>query len=118
MKTTKNTILITGGSAGIGFAIARLFSQKGNHVIITGRDKKRLEEATLQLQNVTAIQSDVSNKDDVERLANQLAADFPSLNLVVNNAGRAFVYNLYKDNEGFEKAADEILTNYLSIIRL
>lgn len=54
MKTTQNTVLITGGSAGIGFAIAQLLDQKGNHVIITGRDENRLKNAAARLNNVTA----------------------------------------------------------------
>ncbi len=44
MKTTNNTVLISGGSAGIGLEIAKLFSAGGNKVIITGRDKQRLDK--------------------------------------------------------------------------
>jgi len=55
MKTTGNVILITGGSSGIGLETAKLFSQKGNQVIITGRNAERLEKAAAQLKNVTAI---------------------------------------------------------------
>ena len=118
MKTTNKTILITGGSAGIGFAIAKLFSEKGNRVIITGRNAGRLQDAVSQLKNAVAIQSDVSKKEDADALVRKLSIDFPGLDLVINNAGRAFVYNLYKDIDAFEKAEEEILTNYLSIIRL
>ena len=119
MKTTKNTVLITGGSAGIGFEIAKLFSQNGNHVIILGRNEERLKKAAVQLKNVTAIVSDVSNEADVNALVKTLVNDFPNLNIVINNAGRALVYNLASENvNGFDKAADEMLTNYLSVIRL
>lgn len=55
MKTTNNTVLVTGGSAGIGFEIARQFSNKDNHVIIVGRNKERLDKAVAQLKNGTAI---------------------------------------------------------------
>ncbi|WP_439556531.1 SDR family NAD(P)-dependent oxidoreductase [Dyadobacter sp.] len=55
MKTTGNTILITGGSAGIGWEIAKAFSVSGNQVIITGRDEQRLANAASQLKNVTPI---------------------------------------------------------------
>ncbi len=119
MKTSKNTVLITGGSAGIGFEIARLFSEKGNHVIITGRDKHRLEEAAAKLPNVTAIVSDVSNAVDTELLVNRIKKEFPSLNLVINNAGAASAYKLTDNNAGaFENAGKEMLTNYLSVLRL
>ena len=119
MKTTANTILITGGSAGIGFAIAQKFSAAGNTVIITGRNEARLKEAVAKLgSNVTGIAADVSKADDVEALVARVTKDFPQLNVVINNAGAAYSYNLGTDGNAFDKAQDEILTNYLSIIRL
>jgi uncharacterized oxidoreductase len=119
MKTTNNTILITGGSAGIGFEIAKLLSEKGNNVIITGRNEERLNHAASKLNNVKTIVSDASKAEDVEKLAAQITQDFPQLNMVINNAGQAFVFNMTAENaNGFEKAEHEMLTNYLSIIRL
>lgn len=119
MKTTQNTLLITGGSAGIGLEIAKLFSAKGNRVIIVGRSKERLENAAAQLGNVTSFVADVSKQEDVDLLVKRLNSDFPNLNIVINNAARGLVYNLATENvNAFDKAADEMLTNYLSIIRL
>jgi uncharacterized oxidoreductase len=118
MKTTNNTILITGGSAGIGLEIAKLFSEKDNQVIITGRNQQRLDEATSILKNATAIASDVSKEEDVSELVEKLRTEFPKLNVVINNAGSAFLYNLSNSTDAFERASEEILTNYLSIIRL
>ncbi|MGM9510430.1 SDR family oxidoreductase [Larkinella sp. GY13] len=119
MKTQNNTVLITGGSAGIGFEIAKLFAQNGNQVIITGRNAERLQKAAAQLDNTTAIVSDVSNPADVDQLVARLNKDFPTLNLVINNAGRAFYYSLSEDGiQASDKAGEEMTTNYLSIIRL
>ncbi|MFD2520530.1 SDR family oxidoreductase [Emticicia soli] len=118
MKTTQNTILITGGSAGIGFEIARLFSQQGNHVIIVGRNEERLAQAAAKLQNVTPLVGDVSKEADVEAIVKILYSDFPNLNVVINNAGSAFLNNLLETDRTFEKAQEEMLTNYLSIVRL
>lgn len=87
MKLTGNTILITGGSSGIGFEMAKQFLQKGNEVIVTGRDGKKLHAAKQQLGDVTIIKSDVGNPDDVEKLHQQVARDFPELNILINNAG-------------------------------
>src|ERR1700761_5708521 len=118
MKTSNNKILITGGSAGIGFAIAQLLSEN-NKVIITGRNKERLEQAAATLKNTTAIVGDISTAADTENLIKKLYAEHPDLNIVINNAGKAFVYDLVGDDaQGFEKAGEEMLTNYLSIIRL
>lgn len=119
MKTTNNTILITGGSAGIGFEIAKLLSEKGNNVIITGRNEERLNQAASKLNNVKTIVSDVSKAEDVEKLVAQITQDFPQLNMVINNAGQAFVFDMTAENaNGFKKAEAEMLTNYLSAIRL
>lgn len=119
MKTHNNTVLITGGSAGIGFEIAKLFAQNGNQVIITGRNAERLQQAAAQLPNTTAIVSDVSKPADVDQLVERLNRDFPTLNLVINNAGRAFYYSLSEDGiRAIDKASEEITTNYLSIVGL
>jgi uncharacterized oxidoreductase len=119
MKTSNNTILITGGSAGIGLEIARQLSNTGNQLIITGRNKDRLQKAATQLPNTTAIAADVSDPKDVDRLVKTLYRDFPNLNIVINNAGKAFAYSLLEVGiDAFEKAGEEMLTNYLSIIRL
>jgi uncharacterized oxidoreductase len=118
MKTNQNTVLITGGSAGIGLEIARKFVAAGNQVIITGRDAARLKVAKTQLPEVTAIVCDVTKADDVEQLIRKLYAEFPSLNVVINNAGRVVVHHLSENTGAYEAASDEMETNYLSVIRL
>ncbi len=119
MNIIKNTVLITGGSAGIGFEIAKSLIENGNHVIIIGRDQERLYQAKAKLGKVTAIKADVSNFEDVTQLTATIKADFPELNILINNAGRALVYSLADENQdAFTNAEDEMLTNYLSIIRL
>lgn len=118
MKTTNNTILITGGSAGIGFALAKSLSEKGNHVIITGRNADRLEKAAAQLKNVTPVVSDVTKDQDVDSLISTLIEKFPKLNIVINNAGNAYVYKLAAGADAVTKAKDEMQTNYFSVISL
>lgn len=118
MKTSQNTVLITGGSAGIGFEIAKKLSAVNNHVIIIGRNPERLQRAASELKNVTYLSADISNAEDVEILTDKLINDFPGLNMVINNAGAAFLNDLNSDTDTFEKAGAEMLTNYLSVIRL
>ncbi|TRW26641.1 SDR family NAD(P)-dependent oxidoreductase [Flavobacterium zepuense] len=119
MKTTGNTILITGGSAGIGLALAQRFIAEGNHVIITGRDQGRLDKAAAELgDNATAIAFDVSKPEDVTALAARLTTEFPNLNILINNAGQAYYYKLNENADAFTKAQHEMLVNYLSVIRL
>jgi uncharacterized oxidoreductase len=118
MKTTQNTVLITGGSAGIGLEIAKQFAARGNKVIITGRNEARLKHAASQIPGATTIVSDVTRAADVENLVKRLNADFPTLDVVINNAGSAFVHLLSAGGGSYEKAGEEMQTNYLSIVRL
>jgi uncharacterized oxidoreductase len=118
MKTTGNTILITGGSAGIGFEFAKAFSAKGNHVIITGRNEERLQKAAAQLTNVTPVVFDVADKQSADQFVARLKNEFPELNVVINNAGKASYYQLDGDQDAATLAEEEITTNYLAIIGL
>ncbi len=118
MKTTSNTVLITGGSAGIGLEIARAFSEQGNHVIITGRNEERLQQAAAQLKNVTAIALDVTKAEDINSLVSRLEKDFPQLNVVINNAGQAYAYQLAEKAGAAAKAKQEMETNFFAILDL
>ncbi|UQB67150.1 SDR family oxidoreductase [Epilithonimonas zeae] len=116
MKTTNNTVFISGGSAGIGLEIAKSFSEKGNKVIINGRNRERLDNALEQLENAVAIQGDLSIESERIRIANELIQNHPDVNIVINNAGEAYYYNLADNSNTYELAKKEINTNYLTII--
>jgi uncharacterized oxidoreductase len=116
MKTTNNTVFISGGSAGIGLEIAKSFSEKGNKVIINGRNQDRLDKALEQLENAIAIQGDLSIESERIRIANELIQNHPDLNIVINNAGEAYYYNLADNKNSYELAKKEINTNYLTVI--
>lgn len=119
MKTSQNTVLIIGGTAGIGLSIASKLSALGNKVIITGRNQDRLNKAAEGLSDVVTIPFDVSKPEEIDQLVTKVKADYPELNLVINNAGRAVVHSLADENTDTAAIAeDEMLTNYLSIIRL
>ncbi|KQS34540.1 SDR family oxidoreductase [Pedobacter sp. Leaf194] len=119
MKTSQNTVLIIGGTAGIGLEIVKQLTALNNRVIVTGRDQERLDTALAGLNNVTGIQFDVSKAGDVDSLVKRISSEFKQLNMVINNAGRAIYYNLGDANQdSFANAEDEMLTNYLSIIRI
>ncbi|MBS1605893.1 MAG: SDR family NAD(P)-dependent oxidoreductase [Bacteroidetes bacterium] len=123
MRTVNNTILITGGSAGIGYELAKLFGAN-NKVIITGRNGARLAGAVARLAElgirVTAIAGDVANGADVDELVGRLVREHGDLNVVINNAGAAAgVYSLSDEGvNAFDRAQQEMLTNYLAVIRL
>jgi 3-oxoacyl-[acyl-carrier protein] reductase len=78
--------IITGGSRGIGLAIAGMLKGNGAAVAITGRDQKELDEAAKQIEAV-AIKADVKGEDDCRRSINEAAGTLDGLNVLINNAG-------------------------------
>ena len=85
MNLTKATALVTGGSSGIGFAIAKSLIEAGSQVAITGRNQKRLDEAA-KLLGALPIKADVSSEDDVKRTYREFFEKFGHLDILVNNA--------------------------------
>jgi len=80
------SVLITGGSSGIGFAIAKTLGEAGARLAITGRDDRRLKQAATVL-NALPIRADVSNEADVARTYSEVLSKFGHLDVLINNAG-------------------------------
>lgn len=87
MQMTGNTIFITGGTSGIGRALAEQFHSLGNKVIIAGRRQALLDEVAATHSGIEGIALDISDAADIDRVAAQLIRDYPTLNVLVNNAG-------------------------------
>ena len=89
-KLEGKVVLITGGNSGIGLATAKQFVNEGAYVFITGRREAELAAAKKQIgKNVTAIQGDVSNLDDLDRLFAQIKKEKGRIDIVFANAGVA-----------------------------
>nr|BDT27749.1 SDR family NAD(P)-dependent oxidoreductase [Bacteriovorax sp. HI3] len=110
MKLSNNTVLITGGTSGIGFELAKQLLELDNTVIITGRDQDKLNKTKSLLPNVHTIQSDINDPRDIATLYAEVASKFPSLNILVNNAGYSKIFNLNKNSE-LEELTREVTTN-------
>src|SRR5213080_3362608 len=94
MKLTGRTILITGGSAGIGLAFALKFLELGNEVIVTGRRQAVLDGVKAKHPKLHTIQSDVADPEQIAALAARVTKDFPKLDVLMNNAGIGAAMNL------------------------
>ena len=94
MKLTGRTILITGGSAGIGLAFALKFLELGNEVIVAGRRQAVLDQVKAKHPKLHTIQSDVADPAQVAALAARVKSDFPKLDVLMNNAGIMLHKNL------------------------
>ncbi len=108
---TGNTVLITGGTSGIGLEFASQLLALGNTVLITGRDPQRLEAAGKQLSGVHTFVCDVSDPSAVQQLYETVSTQFPGLNVLINNAGIMRKLNLNHSSPDLTDLTREIQTN-------
>jgi uncharacterized oxidoreductase len=118
MNTTGNTILITGGGSGIGRGLAEAFHKLGNHIIIAGRRKQVLDETVAANPGMSSVVLDIENAASIRAFAARLITEFPSLNVVLHNAGIMRPENLLAQPEDLTDAEAMITTNLLGPIRL
>ncbi len=118
MNTTGNTILITGGGSGIGRGLAEALQAQGNQVIIAGRRKAALEETVAANPGMKFLTLDIEDRAAIRAFADKAAAEFPALNVVINNAGIMRGEDLLNQQEDLADAEATITTNLLGPIRL
>jgi uncharacterized oxidoreductase len=118
MKLTNRTILITGGSAGIGLAFALKFLELGNRVLVTGRRQAVLDDVKAKHPALHAIRSDVADPAQVAALAESIKRDFPELDVLVNNAGISRYKNLSVPASDLADLMTEVNVNVGGVIRM
>ena len=118
MKLTGNTILIAGGTSGIGRALADALHDRGNRVIVTGRRQTLLDEMTSARPGLVGLQLDVSDAASLSRLPAELRERFPELNVMFANAGISRTEDVASDGWAADDAEAIVQTNILGVIRL
>jgi uncharacterized oxidoreductase len=118
MKLTGRTILITGGSAGIGLAFAVKFASLGNEVIVTGRRQAVLDDVKAKHPGLHAIRSDVADPEQIAALASRVKAEFPRLDVLVNNAGISHYKNLKAPASDLAGLMAEMNVNVGGVVRM
>lgn len=118
MKLIHNTILVTGGTSGIGRALAEALHDRGNRVIVCGRRQALLDEMTAQRAGLVGLQLDVDDRASLARLTAQVRERFPELNVLIANAGISRTEDMAVD--GWETSAAEAIvqTNIVGVLRV
>jgi uncharacterized oxidoreductase len=117
MELRGRTILITGGTSGIGLTLAKHLIEH-NTVLVCGRSNEKLKNAKRMLPDLICLQCDISRADERARLFHIISANHPSLDVIINNAAIVHATNFHADPEMLEKADAEINTNLVAPIAL
>ena len=117
MNISSNTVLITGGSNGIGFALAERFLKGGSEVIICGRRENKLNEVKSKYPEIHTFQCNTGNEFERKELFSKITEQFPNLNVLINNAGIQRRVKLADEND-WKKTEEEILINFNAYIHL
>ncbi|GAB2561421.1 SDR family oxidoreductase [Spirosoma aerophilum] len=118
MDITTNTVLITGGASGIGWALAERFLQAGSQVIICGRRADKLQEAQQQYPQLHIRQCDVGLASDRMALLDWVRSNFPQVNVLINNAGIQRRMQLANSQEDWNDTQSELAINLEAPIHL
>jgi uncharacterized oxidoreductase len=118
MKTTGNTILITGGATGIGFSLAEAFVKAGNEVVICGRREAKLKEAKRKLPQLHITVCDLSKESKRKFLYEWVCSNFSDINILVNNAGIQRMIDFKRGVNELYFGEDEIEVNLKAYLHL
>jgi len=118
MKLQNSTILITGGTSGIGLEFVKQLTEQGANIIVTGRSPDALSETKKKFPKVHTFQSDVSKLKDIEQLYKDVTRQFPDLNMIINNAGIMRLIDLQDTTLDLENINQEIAINLSGTIQM
>jgi len=118
MKTSGNTVPITGGGSGIGLALTEALVRSGNQVVICGRRRDRLKAVQARMPGVHFRVCDVSKARSRQSMVDWLLSEFRQLNVLINNAGIQRQVNFLKGPKDLREADNEVATNLMAPIHL
>lgn len=118
MQLSNRTVLITGGTSGIGLGLAEAFEQYDSKVIVCGRNQEKLSAIEAGFPEISTFQCDVGDHQQRNNLAEHLISQFPNLDILINNAGIQRYIDLKKGYRELKAGEDEITINFTSVVEL
>jgi uncharacterized oxidoreductase len=118
MELSDRTVLVTGGTSGIGLGIAGAFHRSRSRVIVCGRNRENLSAVERAFPGITALPCDVGDARQRRELAAEVLRRFPDLDILINNAGVQRYIDLKKGYEELASGEDEIAINFVSTVEL
>jgi uncharacterized oxidoreductase len=118
MELSKRTVLVTGGTSGIGLGIAEAFRLSKSTVIVCGRNNEKLSAVKEKYPDITTLSCDVGDNLQRKELAAEVLRRFPNLDTLVNNAGIQRYIDLKKGYDELKSGEDEIAINFVSTVEL
>lgn len=118
MRLSKNKILITGATAGIGRELALKFLELDNQIIAVGRDSKKLEELSSTNNRIIPYKCDLAHQTELDRLAVFIEQEHPDTNILMNNAGIQYNYNFSDEIHLLARIEHEINVNLVAPVKL
>jgi len=118
MQTSHHTILITGGTSGIGLELVRQFYRLGNHILVASSNAKKLEQLKSEFPKIEIMSCDLSDRFSVRKLIDHCLTSYREIDMVINNAGIQNNYTWVDEKEGYKKIEDEIQINFTSPMQI
>ena len=118
MKTTGNTILITGGTSGIGLELVKQLHEAGNTLLVAAGNETRLNELKQHFTDIDIFVCNLADADAVRQLIEYCITHCPNLNVIINNAGVQYPYSFLEEKDGYRKIASEININFTGPFQL
>lgn len=117
MELSGHTVLVTGGTSGIGWAFAEAFMQAGSQVIVCGRREERLKALQEKYPDLAVRACDISRAAEREELAGWTTTNFPKTNILINNAGVQLIADLTQPVD-LRRIYEEVDTNLIAPLHL